>query len=225
MLLLVIGLVAVIIAVPVTVFLVRRGRADDDEPGGRQAVRDRLRGRDSRLSTDPRAARTPAGRGAALSARPAGEPRGYGGPGRGYRPASTSPAVTSHRRAAMARARAAAATRSTPSAWRRCAGAGATRMHRARHGGQRPGITHRHDVAPGWRGHRYRPRARAATPGPPPGISRPRAPTPTRTWRIRTSSRGCGRTSRRRRPRRRSRRAEECGQGPRRAVPWPARRR
>ena len=47
------------------------------------------------------------------------------------RPASTSPAVTSHRRAAMARARAAAATRSTPSAWRRCAGAGATRMHRS----------------------------------------------------------------------------------------------
>ena len=86
MLLLVIGLVAVIIAVLVTVFLVRRGRADDDEPGGRQAVRDRLRGRDSRLSTDPRAARKPAGRGAALSARPAGEPRGYGGPGRGYEP-------------------------------------------------------------------------------------------------------------------------------------------
>src|ERR1700685_4327502 len=45
MLLLVIGLVAVIIAVLVTVFLVRRGRADDDEPGGRQAVRDRLRRR------------------------------------------------------------------------------------------------------------------------------------------------------------------------------------
>ena len=87
MLLLVIGLVAVIIAILVTVFLVRRGRADDDEPGGRQAVRDRLRGRDSRLSTDPRAARKPAGRGAALSARPAGEPRGYGGPGRGYEPA------------------------------------------------------------------------------------------------------------------------------------------
>ena len=87
MLLLVIGLVAVIIAVLVTVFLVRRVRADDDEPGGRQAVRDRLRGRDSRLSTDPRAARKPAGRGAALSARPAGEPRGYGGPGRGYEPA------------------------------------------------------------------------------------------------------------------------------------------
>ena len=84
MLLLVIGLVAVIIAVLVTVFLVRRRRADDDEPGGRQAVRERLHGRDSRLSTDPRAARKPAGRGAALSARPAGEPRGYGGPGRGY---------------------------------------------------------------------------------------------------------------------------------------------
>ena len=84
MLLLVIGLVAVIIAVLVTVFLVMRRRADDDEPGGRQTARDRLRGRDARLSTDPRAARKPAGRGSALSARPAGEPRGYGGPGRGY---------------------------------------------------------------------------------------------------------------------------------------------
>ena len=207
MLLLVIGLVAVIIAVLVTVFLVRRGRADDDEPGGRQAVRDRLRGRDSRLSTDPRAARKPAGRGAALSARPAGEPRGYGGPGRGYEPAaSTSPAVTSHRRAAMARVRAAAATRSAPSAWRRCAGAGAIRMHRS---------------LPRWSapGHHAPPRRLAAlawppipAPGPrfttqglPPGISRPRAPTPTRTWPIQTSSPGCGRTSRRRRPRRKSR--------------------
>src|ERR1700689_5193560 len=69
MLLLVIGLVAVIIAVLVTVFLVRRGRADDDEPGGRQAVRDRLRGRDSPPSTDrpgPRAARGPRGRAARL---------------------------------------------------------------------------------------------------------------------------------------------------------------
>ena len=44
--LLVIGLVAVIIAVLVAVFLSRRRRHDDeDEPGGRPSVRDRLRGR------------------------------------------------------------------------------------------------------------------------------------------------------------------------------------
>ncbi len=89
MLLLVIGLVAVIIAVLVGIFLTRRRRDDDDEPGGRQTVRDRLggRGRDGRLRTDPRMARKPAGRGPAPSRRPAGEPRGYGGPGRGYEPA------------------------------------------------------------------------------------------------------------------------------------------
>src|SRR5258708_7954811 len=87
MLLLVIGLVAVIIAVLVTVFLVTRRRGDDDEPGGQQSVRDRFRGRDTRRSTDPRTARKPAGRGAAPSRRPAGEPRGYGGPGRAYQPA------------------------------------------------------------------------------------------------------------------------------------------
>ncbi len=88
MLLLVIGLVAVIIAVVVGVFLTRRRRDDDDddEPGGRQTVRDRLgsRGRDGRLRTDPRMARKTAPRGPAPSRRPAGEPRGYGGPGRGY---------------------------------------------------------------------------------------------------------------------------------------------
>ena len=89
MLLLVIGLVAVIVAVLVGVFLIRRRRDDDDEPGGRQSVRDRLssRGRDGRLRTDPRMARKPPARGPAPSRRPAGEPRGYGGPGRGYEPA------------------------------------------------------------------------------------------------------------------------------------------
>ena len=86
MLLLVIGLVAVIIAVLVAVFLVTRRRGDDDEPGGRQTVRDRLHGRarDTRWSTDPRMARKPAGRSTGLSRRPAGEPRGYGGPDRDY---------------------------------------------------------------------------------------------------------------------------------------------
>ena len=89
MLLLVIGLVAVIGAVLVAVFLVMRRRGDDDEPGGRQSVRDRLRGRggDTRWSTDPRTAGKPAARGTGLSRRPAGEPRGYGGPGRDYEPA------------------------------------------------------------------------------------------------------------------------------------------
>ena len=89
MLLLVIGLVAVIVAVLVAVFLVMRRRGDDDEPGGRQTVRDRLhgRGRDTRWSTDPRMARKPAGRSTGLSRRPAGEPRGYGGPDRDYEPA------------------------------------------------------------------------------------------------------------------------------------------
>ena len=89
MVLLVIGLVAVIIVVLVGIFLTRRRRDDDDEPGGRQTVRDRLssRGRDGRLRTDPRMARKPAERGPAPSRRPAGEPRGYGGPGRGYEPA------------------------------------------------------------------------------------------------------------------------------------------
>jgi hypothetical protein len=87
MLLLVIGLVAVIVAVLVGFFLTRRRRDDDDEPGGRQPVRDRLgsRGRDGRLRTDPRMARKPAA--PAPSRRPAGEPRGYGGPDRGYEPA------------------------------------------------------------------------------------------------------------------------------------------
>ena len=90
MLLLVIGLVAVLIAVLVAVFLVMRRRGDDDEPGGRQTVRDRLHGRarDTRWNTDPRMARKPAGRSTGLSRRPAGEPRGYGGPDRGYEPAS-----------------------------------------------------------------------------------------------------------------------------------------
>ena len=89
MFLLVIGLVAVIIAVVVGIFLTRRRRDDEDEPGGRQTVRDRLssRGREGRLRTDPRMARNPASRGPAPSRRPAGEPRGYGGPGRGYEPA------------------------------------------------------------------------------------------------------------------------------------------
>ena len=89
MLLLVIGLVAVIVAVLVAVFLVTRRRGEDDEPGGQQTVRGRLRGRarDPRWGTDPRMARKPAGRGTGLSQRPAGEPRGYGGPDRGYEPA------------------------------------------------------------------------------------------------------------------------------------------
>ena len=89
MYLLVIGLVAVIIAVLVAFFLVTRRRGDDDEPGGRQSMRDRLRGRahDPRRSTDPRMARRPSGRGSAPTGRPAGEPRGYGGPRRGYEPA------------------------------------------------------------------------------------------------------------------------------------------
>ena len=89
MVLLVIGLVAVIIAVVVGIILTRRRSDDDDEPGGRQNVRDRLgsRGRDGRLRTDPRMARKPAPRGPAPSRRPAGEPRGYGGPDRGYEPA------------------------------------------------------------------------------------------------------------------------------------------
>jgi hypothetical protein len=88
MLLLVIGLVALIIAVLVGLFLTRRHRDDDDEADGRQTVRDRPgRGRDGRLRTDPRTARKPAGRGPAPTRRPAGEPRGYGGPDRGYEPA------------------------------------------------------------------------------------------------------------------------------------------
>ena len=89
MVLLVIGLVAVIIVVLAGIFLTRRRHDDDDEPGGRQNVRDRLssRGRDSRLRTDPRMARKPAPRGPAPSRRPAGEPRGYDGPDRGYEPA------------------------------------------------------------------------------------------------------------------------------------------
>ena len=89
MFLLVIGVVAVIIAVLVAVFLVTRRRGDEDEPGGRQTVRGRLQGRarDTRWSTDPRTTRKPAGRSAGLSRRPAGEPRGYGGPDRGYEPA------------------------------------------------------------------------------------------------------------------------------------------
>ena len=89
MLLLVIGLVALIIAVLVGLFLTRRRRDDDDEADGRQTVRDRpgSRGRDGRLRTDPRTARKPAGRGPAPTRRPAGEPRGYGGPDRGYEPA------------------------------------------------------------------------------------------------------------------------------------------
>ena len=91
MLLLVIGLVALIVAVLVGIFLTRRRSDDDDddEPGGRQTVRDRLgsRGRDGRLRTDPRMARKSAARGPAPSRRPAGEPRGYGGPDRGYEPA------------------------------------------------------------------------------------------------------------------------------------------
>ena len=89
MLLLVIGLVALIIAVLVGLFLTRRRRDDDDEADGRQDVRDRLssRGRDGRLRTDPRQARKTAARGPAPTRRPAGEPRGYGGPDRGYEPA------------------------------------------------------------------------------------------------------------------------------------------
>ena len=90
MFLLVIGLVAVIIAVPVAFFLVTRRREDDDEPGGLQSARDRLRGRahGPRQSTDPRLARRPSGRETPPTRRPAGEPRGYGGPGRGYEPSS-----------------------------------------------------------------------------------------------------------------------------------------
>jgi hypothetical protein len=90
MLLLVIGLVALIIAVLVGLFLTRRRRDDDDdEADGRQTVRDRLgsRGRDGRLRTDPRMAHKSAARGPAPTRRPAGEPRGYGGPDRGYEPA------------------------------------------------------------------------------------------------------------------------------------------
>jgi hypothetical protein len=86
MLLLVIGLVALIVAVLVGLFLTRRRRDDDEEPDGRQTGRDRLgsRGRDGRLRTDPRMARKSAARGPAPTRRPAGEPRGYGGPDRGY---------------------------------------------------------------------------------------------------------------------------------------------
>ncbi|MGO9217689.1 MAG: hypothetical protein ACLP5E_07965, partial [Streptosporangiaceae bacterium] len=86
MFLLVIGLITVIVAVLVAVFLVARRRGDDEEPGGRLTVRDRLggRSRDSGWGADPREAWKTAGRGAGLSRRPAGEPRGYGGPDRDY---------------------------------------------------------------------------------------------------------------------------------------------
>ncbi len=100
MLLLVIGLVAVIIAVLVAAFLsMRRGRDDEeDEPGGRLSVRDRMRGRghdghgqedhgrqqheDAGGWGEPtglRGSQSLAGRGAAASRRPAPDRRGSGG--------------------------------------------------------------------------------------------------------------------------------------------------
>jgi len=202
MLVLVIGLVAVIIAVLVTVFLVTRRREDDDEPGGRQTVRDRLRGRDARLSTDPRAARKPAGRGSALSARPAGEPRGYGGPGRGYESAGFDQSrgyEPSPRGYGEGPARSGDGLRTE-------------RMQPVRGGGRYQDAPEPATVVSA--GHRALPR-RPAGPAWPPIPARARAlrhgPSAAdfpatrvnadRTWRIQTSSRGCGRISRRRRPR------------------------
>jgi len=90
MYLLVIGLIAVIIAILVAAFLtVRRRPADDDDgAGSRLSVRDRVRGRgrDDRWDSAPRrpAGRTTAGGRPVVSRRPGQEPHGYRRPGRGY---------------------------------------------------------------------------------------------------------------------------------------------
>ena len=97
MLLLVIGLVAVVIAVVVAAFLsMRRGKDDDAEPDGRLTVRDRVRGRGRSRdphwdsdAADDRVPQRPAGRGSAARGR-SGAERGYGGPDRDYEPAGYS---------------------------------------------------------------------------------------------------------------------------------------
>jgi hypothetical protein len=79
MYLLVIGLVAVIIAILVAAFLTLRRRPDDDdEPDSRPSVRDRARGRgrDDQWDSAPG--------GPVVSRRPGSDPHGYRRPGRGY---------------------------------------------------------------------------------------------------------------------------------------------
>jgi hypothetical protein len=89
MYLLVIGLVAVIIAILVAAFLtLRRRPADDDELDSRPSVRDRVRGRgrDDGWVSAPRrpAGRTTAGGRTVVSRRPGADPGGNRRPGRGY---------------------------------------------------------------------------------------------------------------------------------------------
>jgi hypothetical protein len=90
MYLLVIGLVAVIIAILVAAFLTLRRRPadDEDEPDSRLPVRDRVRGRgrDDRWEGAPRrpAGRTTAGGRPVVSRRPGSDADGYRRPGRGY---------------------------------------------------------------------------------------------------------------------------------------------
>ena len=90
MYLLVIGLVAVIIAILVAAFLTLRRRPadDEDEPDSRPSVRDRVRGRgrDDRWDGAPRrpAGRTTAGGRPVVSRRPGSDADGYRRPGRGY---------------------------------------------------------------------------------------------------------------------------------------------
>ena len=91
MLLLVIGLVALIIAVLVGLFLTRRRRDDDDETrqtGGKPSGTGPAAGAATAVCALTRGRpASPPGRGPAPTRRPAGEPRGYGGPDRGYEPA------------------------------------------------------------------------------------------------------------------------------------------
>jgi hypothetical protein len=90
MYLLVIGLVAVIIAILVAAFLTLRRRPadDDDELDSRLSVRDRVRGRgrDEAWDSAPRrpAGRTMAGGRPVVSRRPGSDPDGNRRPGRGY---------------------------------------------------------------------------------------------------------------------------------------------
>ncbi|HXF20458.1 MAG TPA: hypothetical protein VN597_08375, partial [Streptosporangiaceae bacterium] len=90
MYLLVIGLVAVIIAILVAAFLTLRRRPadDEDEPDSRLSVGDRVRGRgrDDRWDGASRrpAGRTTAGGRPVVSRRPGSDADGYRRPGRGY---------------------------------------------------------------------------------------------------------------------------------------------
>ena len=209
MFLLVIGLVAVIIAILVAAFLsMRRGSDDEDGPVERLSMRDRVRsrGRDRDARWEDADAPPPARRAGARepvpSRRPGRAPREYTADDvadrvgfdsmPGYEPSSRGYGGRTAGRGSD-RARGDRAGRYDDATETIAQPAAAALRAAAAPAGRRAAADF--DTGPG---------TALYDTGPPRPVSRPRLSTPTRTWRTLTSSPASGRTSRGRRPSRAS---------------------